>query len=257
MPKPSAGLAAIILSAFAVVLSGLALLFATGLLGAGRLGSPQFQSHTREYLLQNPEVLVEALQKFEQRQQAAESNELQTVIAEHSGEIFNDPAAPVLGNPDGDVTLVEFFDYNCPYCRKAAPQLQQALADDSGLKLALKEWPILGPGSEFAAKAALASQRQGKYEAFHKGLMGFTGAISESSTLTVAGQVGLDVERLKQDMNDPAISAAIERNRALANDLRIGGTPTFVVGNQIIRGLVDLQTLQQSIAGAREKPKGS
>lgn len=256
MSKPSAGLAAIILSAFAVVFSGLALLFATGLLDAGRLGSPQFQTHTREYLLQNPEVLVEALQKFEQNQQVAEANELGTILAEHSDEIFNDPAAPIVGNPGGDVALVEFFDYNCPYCRKAAPLLQQAVADDAGLKLVLKEWPILGPGSEFAAKAALASQRQGKYEAFHKRLMSFTSAINESSTLTVAGQVGLDVERLKQDMKDPAIWAAIERNRRLANDLRITGTPTFVVGDQIIRGLVELETLQQSIAGAREKPEG-
>jgi protein-disulfide isomerase len=136
------------------------------------------------------------------------------------------------------------------------PHLQQAMAGDPGLKLVLKEWPILGPGSEFAAKAALASQRQGKYEAFHKGLMGSTSAINESSTLTVAVQVGLNVERLKQDMQDSAISAAIERNRALANDLRIAGTPTFVVGDQIIRGLVDLETLQQSIADAREKPEG-
>jgi protein-disulfide isomerase len=256
MTKPSAGLAAIILSAVAGILSGLALLFATGLLDAGRLGSPQFQIQTREYLLQNPEVLVEALQKLEQNQQAAEANELETILAEHGDQIFNDPAAPILGNPDGDVILVEFFDYNCPYCRKAVPQLQQAVAGDPGLKLVLKEWPILGPGSEFAAKAALASQRQGKYEAFHKGLMGLTSAINETSTLTVAGQVGLDVERLKQDMQDPAISAAIERNRALANDLRITGTPTFVVGNQIIRGLVDFETLQQSIADAREKPEG-
>jgi protein-disulfide isomerase len=256
MTKPSSGLAAIILSALAVILSGLALLFAAGLLDAGRLGSPQFQTQTREYLLQNPDVLVEALQKFEQRQQAAETNELETILAEHSDEIFNDPAAPIVGNPDGDVTLVEFFDYNCPYCRKAAPQLQQAVAGDPGLKLVLKEWPILGPGSEFAAKAALASQRQGKYEAFHKGLMGLTSAINESSALIVAGQVGLDVERLKQDMQDPAISAAIERNSALANDLRITGTPTFVVGDQIIRGMVDLETLQQSIADARKKLEG-
>lgn len=254
MSKPSAGLAAIILSAFAVVLSGLALLFATGLFEAPV--SRQLQIQTRQYLLQNPEVLVEALQKFEQNQQAAEANELETILAEHSDEIFNDPAAPIIGNPGGDVTLVEFFDYNCPYCRKAAPQLQQAVADDSGLKLVLKEWPILGPGSEFAAKAALASQRQGKYEAFHKGLMGFTSAINESSTLTVAGQVGLDVERLKQDMKDPAILAAIERNRALANDLRITGTPTFVVGDEIIRGLVDLATLKRFIADARQNPEG-
>jgi protein-disulfide isomerase len=253
MTKPSAGLAAIILSAVAGILSGLALLFATGVLDTGRLGSPQFQTQTREYLLPNPDVLVEALEKFEQRQQAAETNELETILAEHGEEIFNDPAAPILGRPEGDVTLVEFFE-NCPYCRTAAPQLQQT--DDSSLKLVLKEWPILGVGSEFAAKAALASQRQGKYKAFDKGLMGLTSAINESSTLTIAGQVGLDVERLKLDIKVPAILAAIERNRALANDLRITGTPTLVVGDEIIGGLVDQATLQRSIADAREKPEG-
>ncbi|NGO55163.1 DsbA family protein [Mesorhizobium camelthorni] len=218
--------------------------------------SRQLQIQTREYLLQNPEVFVEALQKFEQNQQAAEANELETILAEHSDEIFNDPTAPVGGNSEGDVTLVEFFDYNCPYCRKAAPQIQQAVSDDPGLKLVFKEWPILGPGSEFAARAALASQRQGKYEAFHHGMMAFAGAINERSTMTIAEQVGLDLEQLKRDLEDLAFVAAIERNRALANDLRITGTPTFVVGDEIIGGLVDQAPLQRSIADAREKPEG-
>jgi protein-disulfide isomerase len=256
MSKPSAGPAAIILSALAVVLSGLALLIATGILDAGKPASPDFAVQAREYLLANPEILVEALRQFEERQQVTEANELQTVIAERRDEIFADPGSPVAGNRNGDVTLVEFFDYNCPYCRKAAPQIQQAIKDDPDLKLVFKEWPILGPGSEFAAKAALASQRHGKYDVFHKGLMAFPGRVSEASTMTVAEQVGLDLERLKRDMEDPAIMAMIERNRALANDLRINGTPSFVVGDQIIRGLVDLATLQRSVADARKQPKG-
>jgi protein-disulfide isomerase len=162
----------------------------------------------------------------------------------------------VAGNPAGDVTLVEFFDYNCPYCRQAAPQLQQAVADDPNLKLVFKEWPILGPGSEFAAKAALAAERQNKYQAFHQRMMAFTGAINEKSTISVAQQVGLDIGQLEKDMRDPAISAAIERNHALASALRINGTPVFIVGDQIIRGLVDSATLQRSIAEARKQPEG-
>ncbi|WP_159587652.1 DsbA family protein [Chelativorans xinjiangense] len=239
-----------------MLFSGLALLFATGLLDAERPVSRNFEAQARQYLLQNPEIVVEALQRLEDRRQFAEANELQTLIAERRDDIFNDAAAPTVGNPEGDVTLVEFFDYNCPYCRKAAPDIQQAVKDDPSLKLVFKEWPILGPGSEFAAKAALASHKQGKYEAFHNALMGFPGRVSESSTLTIAGDIGLDVEQLKRDMGDPAIADIIARNRALANDLRITGTPTFVVGDEIIRGLVDLATLQRFIADAREKPEG-
>lgn len=256
MSKPNVGLvAAIILSTLAVLFSGLALLFATGMLDADRPASPNFEAQARQYLLQNPEIVVESLQRLEGRRQVAQANELQMLIDARRDDIFGDPASPVAGNRNGDVTLVEFFDYNCPYCRKAAPQIQQAVKDDPNLKLVFKEWPILGPGSQFAAKAALASHMQEKYEAFHKALMGFPGRISESSTLTIAGDVGLDVERLKQDMEKPAIADAIMRNRALANDLRITGTPSFVVGNEIIRGLVDLTTLQRSITKARQ-PKG-
>ncbi|MCT9000341.1 DsbA family protein [Chelativorans intermedius] len=239
-----------------MLFSGLALLFATGLLDSARPVPSSFDAQVRQYLLQNPEIVVESLQRLENRRQLADANELQTLIAERRDDIFNDAAAPTAGNPEGDVALVEFFDYNCPYCRKAAPDIQQAVEDDPNLKLVFKEWPILGPGSEFAARAALASHKQGKYEAFHHALMGFSGRVSESSTLTIAGDVGLDVEQLKRDMEDPAIADAIARNRALANDLRITGTPTFVVGDEIIRGLVDLATLQRFITDAREKPEG-
>lgn len=256
MSKPTAGLAAIALSVLAILLSGLALLFATGMLDAERPASSSFEAQARQYLLENPEIVVEALQGLEDQRQLAEANELQMLIAARRDDIFNDPTAPTVGNPEGDVALVEFFDYNCPYCRKAAPGMQQAVKDDPKLKVVFKEWPILGPGSEFAAKAALAAHKQGKYEAFHHALMGFSGRVSEGSTLTIAGDVGLDVERLKRDMEDPAIADAIERNRALANDLRITGTPTFVVGDEIIRGLVDLATLKRFIAEAREKPEG-
>jgi protein-disulfide isomerase len=251
-----AAAAALVLSAAAVILSFLAVLFAAGILGTGGRSPASFEAQTREYLLDNPEVVVEALQLLEQRRQAAEANELEAVVAGRRDELFNDPEAPASGNPDGDVTLVEFFDYNCPYCRKATPLINQALKADPGLKFVYKEWPILGGGSEFAARAALASRKQGSYAEFHAALMAYSGSISQSSTLAVAEQVGLDIERLKRDMEEPSVTAAIERNRRLADELRITGTPAFVVGTHIIRGLVDLGTLQQFIAEARTQAKG-
>ncbi|EHK54604.1 DSBA oxidoreductase [Mesorhizobium alhagi CCNWXJ12-2] len=181
--------------------------------------------------------------------------ELRGLIPERRDALFNDPAAPTAGNPEGDVALVAFFDYNCLQCREAVSILQQAVKDDPKLKLVFKEYPILGPDSKFAAAAALASRKQGKYEAFHLALMASRGRLRESSIFTIAGQVGLDVEQLKRDMEDPAIADALARNRALAIGLYITGTPALVVGDEVIPGVVDVATLQRSIAKAR-KPKG-
>ena len=243
--------APLVLSASALLVSLVALLFATGILNLGGPVSRDFAIQARSYLLENGEVLVESFNRLEERRRVPDANEMEALIAERSDEIFNDPASPVGGNPQGDVTLVEFFDYNCPYCRAALPIVKEGIEADPGLKFVYKEFPILGPGSEFAARAALASERQGNYEAFHEAMMTYSGAIDEYSTLEIAKEVGLDLEQLKQDMEDPAISAAIERNLELAQELRIGGTPGFVVGDEIIRGLVDLPTLQRSIADAR------
>src|ERR671919_854582 len=130
-----------------------------------------FEQRVRDYLLKHPEVIMEALQILQARQKAAEAENLKRAIAERSEEILNDPAAPVGGNPSGDVTLVEFFDYNCPYCRRVAPTVVELGESDPDLRPVYKEYPILGPGSQFAARAALASRRQGKYVAFHNALM--------------------------------------------------------------------------------------
>ncbi|PZV34853.1 DsbA family protein [Mesorhizobium kowhaii] len=228
MFKPTAGLVIII------VLLALALLFST--LGA----------------LHHPGI-IDTLQQLEDRRQLAA--ELKILIAARGDALFNDPAAPTAGNPEGDVALVIFFDYNCRHCREAALNIQQAMKDDRNLKLVFKEFPILGPTSKFAAVAALASQKQGKYEAFNRALMGFHGVVNERTTLTIAEHVGLDVEQLERDMEDPAIADAIARNRALAGDLYITGTPALVVGDEVIAGVVDVDTLQRSIANARSKPK--
>lgn len=221
--------------------------------GALRQQGDDFEQRVRGYIIENPQVLVEAIQRMQERQRVAQTAEVDQIIATRRDEIFNDPATPVGGNPEGDVSLVEFFDYNCPYCRRVAPTLVEIEKSDSELRVVYKEWPILGPNSDFAARAALASWSQGNYVAFHKALMLASGLVDEAKVLKVAAQVGLDVERLKQDMEAPEIEEAIERNRALARALRITGTPGFVIGDQMFQGAADTEVFQTYIRQAREK----
>lgn len=213
----------------------------------------EFERRVRDYILNNPEVILETVQRFEQRQRAAEEGEATTVLKARSEEILRDPDSPVGGNPNGDVSLVEFFDYNCPYCRQVTPIMLEAEAADPQLRVVYKEFPVLGSNSTFAAKAALAVHRQGKYLAFHKEIMLDRGVADEAKVLRIAAKIGVDVERMKSDMNDPAIAVMVERNLALAQALRINGTPSFVIGDQVVRGAVDLKTLQSVIRQARSK----
>ena len=238
------------LSSLSAVLSALAIVFASGLVPLK--SQSNIENQIRDYLLANPETIISSVNNLQARQQEAENNELVKVIAQRRDEIFNDPASPTGANSQGDATVVEFFDYNCPYCRKAAPMLDELERTDKGLRLVFKEFPILGPGSVFAAKAALASQKQGKYVQFHKAMMNYAGRITEATTMDVASATGLDVSTLKKDMEDPAIEATIQRNLALAEALHISGTPTFVGGKQIVRGLVDADTMKQLVVEARK-----
>jgi protein-disulfide isomerase len=244
-------LLAVVLSVAAFGLSAAALTFALGLAGKGET-PVDINSQVRAYILANPEIIVEAVNQLEARREETEANELTAFIASASDEIFNDPASPVGGNPGGDVTLVEFFDYNCHYCRKAAPVLAELEAGDRGLRIVYKEFPILGPGSEFAARAALASRKQDKYLDFHKAMMSHAGRIDEGSVLEIAAGLGLNVDLLKKDMADPAIAQAISGNLALAQKLRITGTPGFVAGKEIVRGLAPLRSMKDLIGKARQ-----
>jgi protein-disulfide isomerase len=214
----------------------------------------EFGERVRAYLLAHPEVIVEAVQLYQQRQQAAQAEAAKRTIAAKSDEILRDPAAPVGGNQAGDVTLVEFFDYNCKYCRSVAPTIAEALGADPGLRFVYKEFPILGDGSEAAARVALAAARQdqGKYRELHEALMRTSGSVTEAGALKTAAAVGLDVDRLRHDMADPAIAAAIARNQALAAELGINGTPGFVIGQEVVPGAVDRGTLEGLVAKARE-----
>ena len=206
-----------------------------------------------DYLLQHPDVLIDALRAAEQKLKSDVDEKAKRALAARRKEIFDDPTTPVRGNPKGDVTLVEFFDYRCPYCKQVQPRLEQLLAGDHELRIAYKEFPILGAVSVTAARAALAAQQQGKYEPFHNAMMAASGQITDDTVYQVAKTVGLDVDRLKRDMAAPQIEAALKANHALAEALDITGTPGFVIGDQIVPGAIELSSLKELVAEARRK----
>jgi protein-disulfide isomerase len=218
---------------------------------AAEMSQEEFEQRVRTYLLEHPEVLMEAVNRLEAKQGEQEQAEARAVLKDNAAEVFQDPTSPVSGNSNGEVTLVEFFDYNCPYCRVMVPLLTQAEAADPWLRIVYKEYPILGAGSVFAAKAALAANKQGKYVTFHRALYQLRGPVDEAKVLEVAANVGLDIQRMKADMQDAAIGGTLEKNVKLAQALRITGTPGFVVGDQITAGATDFDGLQAIIAKGR------
>jgi protein-disulfide isomerase len=211
------------------------------------------ESIIREYLTKNPEVMLDALEAAKEKLSKEAHDKAGANLAARRQELFEDPASPVAGNPKGDVSLVEFFDYRCPYCKQVEPSLEALLKEDRQLRLVYKEMPVLGQASTIAARAALAARAQGKYDEFHRALMTAKGQIDEAVVYKVAGSVGLDVERLKKDMATPEVDKAIKANLDLADALDIRGTPGFVIGDEIVPGAVDLNTLKQLIAAARKK----
>jgi protein-disulfide isomerase len=211
----------------------------------------EVQKLIRETLIKHPEIIVQAVQELRRRQQAEKAAALKTKLKEKRKELLANPADPVVGNPKGNVTIVEFFDYNCVYCRRVKSALDAVVAKDGQIRLVYKEFPILGPGSAFASRAALASMRQGKYEKFHNAMFAFRGRLGASQVLSIAKAVGLDIEKLKTDMKDPAIAALIKKNHALAQSLGISGTPAFVIGEELVPGAIPADELAQHVSNAR------
>jgi protein-disulfide isomerase len=205
-----------------------------------------------DYLVTHPEVLVEAMQALERKQNVERDSAVQKAIQEHRKELTSDPDSPISGNPNGDVTIVEFSDYQCPYCKRSFPAVKSVVAADGKVKLVHKDLPILGEASRMAALAALASRNQRKHEAFHDALMSFNGKLDLDRILQIATSVGIDVTRLQKDMEDPKLDDILKRNQALAQALDVRGTPAFVIGNQFVPGAVDADTLKQLIAEARK-----
>lgn len=219
---------------------------------AADMSQAEFEQRVRNFLLDHPEVVGEAIKRLQANQDEQDAADAKLAIKAHAAEVFHDPDSPVGGNFSGGATVVEFFDYNCPYCKTMAPLVTKAEAADPRLRVVYKEFPILGPGSVFAAKAALAAAKQGKYEAFHRALYQVRGHVDEAKVLEVAGTVGLDVARLKADMQDKGIYDELTKNEKLAETLHITGTPGFVIGDQVTTGATDFKTFQSLISKAAE-----
>lgn len=162
------------------------------------------------------------------------------------------PNTPVLGNPKGDITLTEFFDYNCPFCRKMVPVLQKLISADDQLRVVFREWAVFGEGSEFAAKASLASLEQGQYWQFHAALMKLRGKVDEASTMRVARKIGLDEDKLREDMEADSVAEHMEMTWALGDHMGLMGTPTFIAGDEAVFGENSLKEMQELVARARK-----
>ncbi len=213
----------------------------------------EMESIIKDYLLSHPEILQEMSQILEQKQKQAEDEQRKDGLVKNADQIFRDKADFVAGNPDGKVTMVEFFDYNCGWCKKGFPEVMSLLDTDKDLKFVLKEFPIFGEDSEYAAKAAIASGKQGKYWDLHRAMFSHEGKITKDSVDEIAAGIGLNMNQLKKDMKDPALTEILERNRALAQSLAINGTPAFIIDDKLVPGYLPKAELATAINEIRAK----
>lgn len=190
----------------------------------------------REYLLANPEIFLEVQTELEKRLEHAQAERMKTAIKSNAKDLYQRTDAPMAGDPNGDITVVEFFDYNCGFCKRGFSQLSQLIENDKKVRVVFKELPILSKGSEEASRVALAAKQQGKYWDVHRALLNHRGSVDGNSALRIAGKLGLDVEKLKKDKDLQAVTAEIDKVRDLAQKMGINGTPHFLVGDRTIPG---------------------
>jgi protein-disulfide isomerase len=210
----------------------------------------------KDYLLSHPEVMQDVMAELEKRQQSADAEKHRAAVAENKTALFSSPHQVVLGNPQGNVTMVEFFDYNCGYCKRAMADMLDLIKADGNLKFVLKEFPVLGEGSVEAARVAVAARMQDgtgkKYIEFHQKLLGGRGAADKMRALAVAKEVGFDMPRLERDMGSDEVKKTIEENMKLAEALGVSGTPSYVVGEEVVVGAVGLDSLREKIGAERK-----
>lgn len=204
----------------------------------------------REYILENPEIIAEAITLLQAKQETQKAERQQATLLELQPKLQNPPEQTVIGNPDGKVTVVEFFDYNCGYCKSMFETVQKSLRQNDDIRLVLIEFPILGPNSITATKAALAAREQDLYGPFHQAMILHRGNLNESTIMTLARGVGLNIDELKADMKDPDLDKIIARNRDMAQQLEINGTPAFLIGSTLVPGAVSLEQFNQLVEDA-------
>lgn len=209
----------------------------------------------KQYIMDHPEVLIESVNQMQQKMQLDRMKKAAEAITTRKDEIMNDPDSPVAGNPSGDVTVVEFFDYNCGYCKRMVPIISKVMEEDKNIRFVFKEFPILSATSATAAKAALAVYRMDKekYFPFHSALMKATGSMNEEAIMKIAESLDIDTDDLKEEMKKPEIEQEIDKNHKLAEALNVSGTPAFIIGEQFLPGAIDEATLREAVKEARAK----
>ena len=235
-----------------------ALLMAAQPVTAQEFSAPQkseIERIIRDYLVSHPEVLQEAIAELDKRQTAADLEKAKTAVADNAETLFNSSRHVVLGNPKGDVTLIEFFDYNCGFCKRAMADMLDLLKEDAKLKIILKEFPVLGPGSVEAAKVAVAVRMQDKsgkkYLDFHQKLLGGRGQADKARALAVAKEVGMDMKRIDVDMASDEVKVSLDESLKLAETLGLNGTPSYIIGTDVVVGAVGLEALRTKVSTAR------
>lgn len=207
----------------------------------------------RSYIMENPQVILDAVQRMQSQAEEGRKDLAKKNLVSSRDKLLNDPNSPTSGNPKGDVTIVEFFDYRCGYCKRVVPTLMKAVKDDGNVRVVYKELPILGPKSVVASRASLAVWKLApeKYEAFHTALMANKGSFSELKIHSIASNLKIDGNAVIKSMKSDSIEADLGENHALAQSLGISGTPAFIIGNELVPGAVDLDTLKGLIKKAR------
>ena len=237
---------------------GLAMLALPPQARAAEFSAPQkteIEKIVRDYIVSHPEILQEAMAELEKRQAAGDAEKHQAAVKSNAQAIFSSPRQVNLGNPQGDVTFVEFFDYNCGYCKRAMMDMFALMKEDPKLKVVLKEFPVLGPGSVEAAQVAIAVNMQDKtgkkYQQFHEKLMGGRGQADKAHALAVAKEIGMNMAQIEKDFGGPEVKATLQESFKLAEQLGMNGTPSYVIGNNVIVGAVGLEALREKVNTAR------
>jgi protein-disulfide isomerase len=247
-------------AAAALMFAGLAMAIAGGAMQARAEAPPptaeeraRVETIVRDYLMRNPELILESLRSYEAQQRAQTEREGNEALAALQGDLESGQDAPVAGNADGDVTIVEFFDYQCGYCKRVLPDLQKVMETDAEVRVVLREFPILGPASVMASRAALAVWKLApdQYLDFHVALMNMRGQLTEERVMAAIEERGLDPEAVREAMTSEAVENAIRQNLQLGRAINVRGTPAFVIGGELVPGAIDLATFREKLAAAR------
>lgn len=222
--------------------------------GLTALEQNEVRNLIREHLIENPEIIAEAIEALRAKQEVAQAMQTKRAIAAH-GDLLTGRTDTVMGNPEGDITIVEFSDYNCGYCKRLFPDLIEMVRADGNIRLVVQEFAILSESSRFAAKAAMAASRQGKYGPMHETMMNAKGRLTEESIRAIAADLKLDMARFEEDLADPALDKELAVKRELAGALGITGTPSVVIGDRLLRGARPVQEFVDAVAAERQRMK--